>query len=409
MKFILNIIFLLIVTTALYGRLTFDNNYEKDISVVKSFDISPSFLNDPILIKFKENKLKRYRSRHFFNAMDDAYLYIPMIKQLISESNVPVEFLFLAMAESNFSTKAYSHAKASGLWQFMPSTGKKYGLKINPYIDERRDLVKSTKAAISYLDALHKRFGKWYLAALAYNCGEGRVNRAIKRAKSDDLEILLNPKKKYLPRETRLYIRKILALALIWSDESFLIEGEYEYLLNRANAYSIASVSVSSGESLRRVAKILDMPYKDLRKLNSHLTYDFTPPYAKKYNIYIPYVKLADFKKNYKFTQLKNVYVVHKVKSGDNLSKLARRYHIAYKIIKEMNHLHSNILHLKQKLIIPIQKDSMYNVDSYIVRRGDTLGRIAKHYKLSIQELKKRNQLSSNMIKIGMRLKIYDY
>lgn len=407
LKVVISITFFLAVH--LEARLTYDTSISKEIGIVKSFDIDPSFLNDPILIKYKETRLERYRVSYFFNAMDDAYLYIPMIKQLLSESDVPVEFLFLAMAESNFSTKAFSHKKASGLWQFMTPTGRKFGLKIDEYVDERRDLVKSTESAIKYLTSLHKRFGKWYLAALAYNCGEGRVERAIKRAGSDDLMVLLDSKKKYIPRESRLYIRKIIALALIWSDESFLIESEYAYLLNRANAYSIASVDVSSGESLKRISKILDIPYKDLKKLNRHLNYDFTPPYVDSYKIYIPYVKLAEFKKKYKPINLSQMYVVHKVKRGDSLSKIARRYHVSYKIIKDVNHLRSDILQIKQKLIVPVAKDSLYSVDSYIVKRGDTLSSIARKYKLSVEELKRRNNLTRNMIRVGERFNIYDY
>lgn len=396
-------------TTYLEARLTYDTSISKEIGIVKSFDVDPSFLNDPILVKYKEKSLERYKVNYFFNAMDEAYLYIPMIKQLLSESGVPVEFLFLAMAESNFSTKAYSNKKASGLWQFMAPTGRKYGLKIDEYVDERRDLVKSTESAIKYLTALHKRFGKWYLAALAYNCGEGRVQRAIKKAGSNELTVLLDSRKKYIPRESRLYIRKIIALALIWSDESFLLESEYAYLLNRANAYSIASVSVSSGESLKRIATILDVPHSDLKKLNRHLNYDFTPPYVDSYNIYIPYVKLAEFKRKYKPINLDKMYVLHKVKSGDNLSKIARRYHISYKIIKDVNRLRSDILRIRQKLIIPVAKDSLYSVDSYIVKRGDTLSSIARKYKLSVQELKRRNNLTRNMIRVGERFNIYDY
>ena len=181
----------------------------------------------------KEKNRTKYKNRYFFKTMNDAYIFIPIVKKIISDAGIPSEILYLAMAESNFLTQAYSNKSASGMWQFMPYTGRVYGLKVDEYVDERRDLVKSTKAAAAYLTALHKEFGKWYLAAIAYNCGEGRLKKAIRRAGTDDLEVLLNPKKRYIPRESRDYIRKIISLALLGYDESFMIENECDYLLNR--------------------------------------------------------------------------------------------------------------------------------------------------------------------------------
>lgn len=402
------IITLLLLPLFVYGALNFDSNLKNELDVLHSFDIDASFLNDPVMNKIKESKRSRYQNKHFFQAMDEAYLFIPMIKNILAEHDLPAEFLFLAMAESNFSTRAFSKKKAAGLWQFMPYTGKLYGLKIDDYVDERRDLIKSTRAATKYLSYLHKKFGKWYLAAIAYNCGGGRLSSAIKKAKSDDLSVLLDPKKKYIPKESRRYIRKIVALALLGSDESFLMEREYAYLLNRANAYSISTVQVPRGEQLSRVAKILHMPKKDLVKLNRHLKYDFVPPYTKAYDIHIPYIKLAEFKQNYKPQKLEKIYVVHTVTSGDNLSYIGKKYGVKYHTIKDFNNLKSDLLSLKQKLIIPIVKPSKNDNHAYIVKRGDTLESIALAYKLSVKELKKRNGLSSSLIRIGAKLTIYD-
>lgn len=402
---------LIFVPALLFGALTFDSNHNKEIALLETFDISPSFLNDPILVSMKEKKRARYQNRHFFQAMDDAYLFIPMIKSILSESDVPVEFLFLAMAESNFSLEAFSNKSASGLWQFMSKTGTIYGLKIDDYVDERRDLVKSTEAAVKYLTYLHEKFGKWYLAALAYNCGEGRVSRAIKSAGSDDLRVLLNEKKRYLPRESRLYIRKIVALALLGSDESFLIDREYAYLLNRANAYSLATVKLPKGERLARVAKILDMPHEELKKLNRHLKYDFIPPYADAYEVYIPFVKFAEFKQKYKPGNIQQTYIVHTVKSGDNLSGLGKKYNLSYKIIKDFNNLSSSRLSLKQKLIIPVSKpmaEKAKEKKAYTVKEGDTLLSIARRFHVRVGDLKLLNSLKSNTIRIGDTLSVND-
>jgi membrane-bound lytic murein transglycosylase D len=390
----------------LFAALTFDTNHQKEIGLLSSFDIDSSFLNDPVLMSMIEKRKEKYQNERFFQTMDEAYLFIPMIKSILSEYNVPAELLFLAMAESNFSTKAYSNKKASGLWQFMRATGKLYNLKVDDYVDERRDLVKSTKAAMLFLTALHEKFGKWYLAAIAYNCGPGRLSRAIEKAGTDDLMTLLNPKKKYLPRESRLYIRKIVALSILASDESHLIDSEYEYLLNRASAYSISTVSLPRGEKLSRVAEIIGMPYSELKKLNRHLKYDFMPPYVKSYDVYIPYIKLSEFKQKYSPRAIDQISIVHIVKHGDNLSFLGKKYGIDYKIIKDYNNLKSNFLSLNQKLIIPVSNKKQLSATSYVVKNGDTLESISHTFKVGVADIKKFNKLKSDIIHIGDRLNI---
>ncbi|MEA2111143.1 MAG: LysM peptidoglycan-binding domain-containing protein, partial [Campylobacterota bacterium] len=286
---------------------------------------------------------------------------------------------------------------------------------INDYVDERLDFLKSTKAAAEYLTYLHKRFGKWYLAALAYNCGEGRVSSAIRKAGTDNLKVLLDPKKKYVPLESRIYIRKIVALSIMATDESFLLKSEYGYLLNRASAYSLSVVSVPKGERISRVAKLIDMPVKELKALNSHLKYDFIPPYEEKYDLYIPYIKLSDFRQNYKPTDLQLLYKVHTVVSGDNFSKIGKKYGVKYGIIKDFNNITSNRLSLKQKLIIPIvntktQKSTQTVSKSkrkkgmHTVKSGDTLISIARLHKLSVKELRRVNNRTGSMLHIGERL-----
>jgi len=396
----------------LFANLTYESNYNKELAVLDSFNIEPSFLYDPIMNKMRTKNSSFSKSRRFFKTMDDAYIFIPAIKSTLSKYDVPQEFLYLAMAESNFRTHAYSKKRAAGLWQFMPRTGRRYNLKIDEYVDERRDLIKSTDAAAKYLTSLHKRFGKWYLAAIAYNCGGGRLSKAIRKAGSDDLSVLLDPEKKYIPRESRFYIRKIVALALIGNDEQYLLSSEYEHLLNRASAYSISTVKISSGESLSRVATLIDMPIKDLKKLNRHLKYDFVPPYTKKYDIYIPYIKLADFKQKYYEAPMKNIYKLHVVTSGDNLSYIGQKYGVSYRVIKDFNHLKSDRLRLKQKLIIPISKSSakkkINTKNYYMVKRGDSLDSISRAHKVSVQNIKLQNHIKGSLIKVGERLKIYE-
>lgn len=403
---------LLLLPLLLSANLTYQFNHNKELGILESFDIDSSFLYDPLMNKMRTQNSSKYKNKHFFKAMNEAYLFIPAIKNILAEYNVPAEFLFLAMAESNFSTKAYSKKRASGLWQFMPATGKHYGLKIDEYVDERRDLVKSTRAAAKYLSSLHKRFGKWYLAAIAYNCGGGRLNSAIKKAGSNDLKVLLNSKKRYIPKESRFYIRKIVALALLGNDEQFLLHSEYEHLLNRANAYSISTVTLSSGASLKRVSKLIGLPLKELKKLNRHLKYDFVPPYSKGYDIYIPYIKLSEFRQKYYEEPMKNIYKIHVVTRGDNLSYIGKKYGVSYRVIMDFNKLKNSRLRLKQKLIIPIENRlNSKKISSrfyYMVKKGDTLDSISKAYKVSVTNLKLQNHLKSSLIKIGDRLRIYE-
>lgn len=403
---------LLLLPIFLSASLTYTSNYNKEVAILESFDIDQSFIYDKVLNKIRNEHTTIYKNKRFFKPMEEAYLFIPTIKNILAEYDIPAEFLFLAMAESNFSTKAYSRKRASGLWQFMPSTGKLYGLKINEYVDERRDLIKSTKAAAKYLSHLHKKFGKWYLAAIAYNCGGGRLSKAIKRAGTDELSVLLNYKKKYIPRESRLYIRKIVALAMIGNDEQLLLKSEYGYLLNRANAYSISTIKLPKGESLKRVSKLIGLPIKELKKLNRHLKYDFIPPYANNYDVYIPYIKLSDFKQKYFKEKIQNIYKVYRVKSGDNLSKIGNRYGVPYRVIMDFNRLKSTRLKLNQKLIIPIDNKIKIKKNNskfyYMVKSGDTLESISKRHRVSIKNIKQQNHLKGSLIKVGERLKIYE-
>ena len=398
---------ILFLPFSLLAALTFNTNYTRNINILRAFNIPPSFLYDRQLKSMEQMEKKRYKSKHFFQAMNDAYIFIPRIKEILSQYNIPPEFLYLAMAESNFSTDANSDKRAVGMWQFMPRTAKLFHLKVNRYVDERRDLIASTKAAARYLLDLHKRFGKWYLAAIAYNCGGGCLSNAIRRAGTDKLAVLLNPRKHLLPLESRLYIRKILALAIVGSDEHHLLHHEYDFLLDRGNAYSLATVHVGPGASLVRISRVVGIPLSELRKLNRNLKYNFTPPYVRSYHIYIPYIKLATFKKKYRPARYRHIYEIHLVRNGDTLYKLQKRYGVSYKIIKAFNNLHSNILSLGQRLIIPIAVRRNYfpvKPRYDIVKAGDTLGLIAQRNHISLSLLKRENHLTGNIIRVGQKL-----
>jgi membrane-bound lytic murein transglycosylase D len=411
LKYHISIFFLLLLPSLLFGTLGLENNLNKQIMLLGAFDIEPNYLHDEKLNDMILAKKEPEAYKHYYDSMQNARLFIPTIKKILYSSDVPPEFIYLAMAESYFTTKALSYKKAAGIWQFMPATGRQYGLQIDDYVDERRDPIKSTEAAARYLKSLHDRFGKWYLAAMAYNCGEGCVLNAIRKTGGrDDLFTLLDERKKYLPGETRAYIRKIIAFGLMGIDENDMISTDYGYLMNRACLNSIATITLPKGEKISRVAEMLDIDANDMRKLNRHLTYDFVPPFSERSNVYIPYSKLNRFNQNYKPSDLKKIYLVHTVKAGENLSAIGSKYRVPYSVIKAFNNLVSNNLRVRQKLIIPTtpalpdKHEFTFAKNSYTVRRGDTLVELAKRFKISVNELKSMNNKKGNMLRVSEKL-----
>jgi len=397
-------ILFLTLTSFTFGFIETRTNVNKT-EILNTLDIDRSFINSNLYRSY-ENPYKDIGTSNFFNAMDRGFSFVPIVKQKIQQAGIPDAFLYMAMAESGFSLKAYSHARASGLWQFMPYTAKRFGLRIDEYVDERRDPVKSTDAAIKYLKYLHNIFDKWYLAALAYNAGEGRVLRAIKAAGSDKLEVLIDEEKKYLPKETRNYIKKIVQLVLIAQNKELMLTGNFDYLLNRGEAYSLAQVSVPGGESLERISKVIRVNIDDLKLFNPHLRHGLTPPYTKTYSIYIPYMNLADFKAYYNSSDIKSFFVMHKVKSGDTIGAIANRYGVSANLVMQFNKIKSHIIHPNQELIIPVAKENYerLNPTVYKVKSGDTLGAIAQRFNLTLAKLKQINNKNDNTVYIGEQI-----
>jgi len=402
-------VILFLFPVLLFGNLTFHDDYSEQVNIVKKLDIEPSFLNDRVLLR----KLSEYRQIDrqisFLKTIKEAKVFLPTIKKMLSDSDIPKEFLYLAMAESDFSSRAVSSKSAAGIWQFIPSTASLYGLKIDEYVDERFDMIKSTKVAIQFLSHLYGKFGKWYLAAIAYNCGEGKLRRAIRKAGTDNLNTLLDPDKKYIPLESRIYIRKIVALALLQQSQEIFIDSDHSYLLNRGDTFSLARVKVIGGEKLSRVAKVIGMDYNKLKELNSHLKFDLIPPREKSYDIYIPYTKLAYFKTSYKRPKRVKREFIHKVKYGESLYKIGEKYGVNYLKLAEINRLKSHKLTVGQKILIPFRKSrklSKKRVERsiYLVKKGDTLHSIAKDFRTDIGNLMRNNNLSSYLIQIGERL-----
>jgi len=399
----LRLLFLsLLLFQSAYAFLSLQTNYQEQAKVLKSLDINPTFLMDPVFISMKDNA-DRYRTKHFLKVLENGNRFIPILRNMLEEAEIPPAFLYLAMAESNFSARAYSSARASGIWQFMPYTAKKFGLKINLYVDERRDPVKSTKAAIAYLKYLHNMFGKWYLAAIAYNCGEGRVRKAIRRAGTDDLAVLLEQRKKYIPRESRIYIRKIVMMEHMSNSTDFIVGNDAEYLMNRGNTNTLEKVLVKGGTTIDSIAQSVGMSTKELKQYNLHLLYDFTAPSKEKQHIYLPYGKKKSFDKNFNDKKDYGKFFVHKIKKGDSLYMIGKKYGVSYKMIKDFNKLKSNVLRLNKKLIIPVVKPKTRR---YTIKSGDTMGKISRKFNIQIATIMKMNNKKNSKIRPGERLVI---
>lgn len=443
------------------------NFSKRDIQILEDLDIKTSFITDYKLQEVYEQFQNRRNSHKYVKNLNEASLFVPRVKDILRQEGIPDVFIYMAMAESNFSIDARSSAKATGLWQFMSGTAKRYGLRNDVYVDERMDLVKSTFSATKYLNALHKRFGKWYLAAISYNCGEGRVIEAITRA-TLDLYVQQNPKEKnsdriqsyrktikayqqrkisfyklrevyktvskwnikpdvedllivqkgldrqYLPKESRRYIRKIISLAMM-NSQNFIKYNENSHLLNIGISQTIATVPVKGGLHLKNVAVSIGMTYNDLLKLNKHIKQSIIPPTDKYYTINIPYSRLSRFNENKDDIQ-DTKFAIHIVKRGDTLSGISRTYKVPTKLIKDYNNFKSNRLSLKQKIVLPIPSDMIGKIKfvkekrskkrfkKHTVKSGDSLSSIARKYKIDVKKLMRDNKMKNTLLKIGERL-----
>jgi membrane-bound lytic murein transglycosylase D len=396
---------LIILPFALFGTPNSNSELAKDVDLMKTFDVDPSFLNDPMLNEIKLRELMKYKNNRVFENIGDAAAFMPSVKEVLNEYKVPQEFLLLAIAESNFSAKANSKSGASGVWQFMPGTANQYHLRVDKYVDERRDLIKSSRAAAKYLSMLHNQFGKWYLAVIAYNCGSGYLANAIKQAGTDKLNVLASEKHKYIPAQTRVYVRKILALGLIENNDGKFLSGETQSLQDQP---SLSAVQVGNRESLNKVSQILDVPEDELKKYNHHLTYNLTPPDSNGYDIYIPTNKLPDFQNRYGQDNSKKKFIVFTPKSDDNSTNSNGKFKIPTKVIKDLNKLRMGKISPKQDVVIQVVSKSNIVLDkgAYIVKDGDTLESIANANKISVAYIKSKNSIKNDNVKAGDRLYI---
>ena len=342
--------------------------------------------------------------------------FTPMMKKKLKAANLPEDLIYLSMIESGYSTHAYSSAAAVGLWQFIRPTGRDMGMRVDEWIDDRRDPKLATDAAVKFLGILHRRFGDWRLAWAAYNGGPGRVSRRIKKYKTRDFWTLA--KKGAFPSETDNYVPKIMAAAIIGKDPE-----KYGFTLPEPKEYpKYETVEISGAISVEILAKCANMKEKSFRKANPKIRKWALPAKPKKQSIHVP-------QKNTFLTCLSKVpkekrmrYQEHKIKKGESLAQIARKYKISVATIQVANKIKNpNRISIGQTLVIPAGELSSSTIASYKkpkskrkpskkitykVRKGDNLQKIAKKYGTSIKNIKKWNNLKKDTIYVGQKLKI---
>jgi membrane-bound lytic murein transglycosylase D len=360
----------------------------------------------------------------FSNWLARSEKYIPFMRSLLKEHGLPEDLVYLALIESGFNPYAYSRRKASGPWQFIYLTGKRYGLKVNWWVDERRDPEKSTIAAAKYLKDLYDIFECWYLAAASYNAGAGKIASAMKRYRTEDFWEL--SKYRYLKRETRDYVPQMIAAALIAKDPEKYGFTEIEY----QEPLCYEKVRVPELTDLLLVAKACETSIEEIKDLNPELLRWCTPPNSTDYEIKIPFGKKELFLNNFETLQpiRKVQFKTHVVKKGDSLYQIARVYRIDLEPILEINRLSKrSVLRPGTELLIPIpktqdlkplvtaQKRSNRNNGNskspneiiYTIKKGDTLWSIANEMGVNIGALSRWNNLHPDKKLIpGDKLKI---
>ena len=343
--------------------------------------------------------------------------YIPMFRKELREAGLPEDLAYLAMIESGFNQRAYSRAKAVGLWQFMKGTGKEYNLRIDRYVDERRHAEKSTKAAVAFLSDLYANFGDWHLAVAGYNAGAGKIGRGLKRYKVDNFWSLAQHR--YLHLETKRYVPKLIAAIIIAKDPkkygftNIQYEAPLEY----------ETLRVGPGLSLDAVAIVCNTNSKEIKKLNQELKTGRTPLNKSHYDVQIPVGKKGLAEAN--LPRLNSVvstgYKTHVIRKGDTLSKICKRYNINKTTLLKINNLRSSNLVAGNHLRIPyssaryrlLAKGSQGNIVTddiilHTIKPGETISKIADSYNIPPEMIVTWNGLKSiHKIRAGQQLALY--
>ncbi|NOQ47331.1 MAG: LysM peptidoglycan-binding domain-containing protein [Desulfobulbaceae bacterium] len=366
-----------------------------------------------------QNKQRKYFKRWLARSGK----YLPTIQQELKKAGLPQDLAYLAMIESGFNPSAYSHAHASGLWQFIKGTGRNYGLRIDSWVDERRNPEKATKAAIAYLSNLHAMFDDWYLAVAGYNAGEGKVERAIKKYNTRDFWELAQHR--YLRLETKRYVPKLIAAIIIAREPEKYGFTSIDY----QQPVEFDLVQVPPRTDLAAVATASNTSVKKLRTLNNELRKSQTPPGLEPYQLCIPSGtrELVTSNLSRLHPVITTGYKTHTVRKGDTLSRICATYKLNKTTLLKANRLRSARLSKDQRLRIPYRttkyvllKDGETPESRFAnagkagqmtlhqIKKGETLSKISKQYSIPVEIIIQWNNISDvRKIRAGRHLALY--
>lgn len=357
-------------------------------------------------------------------------LYFPMFEEQLDKYNLPLELKYLAICESALNPVAKSRAGAMGLWQFMYPTGKMYGLRVSSYVDERCDPYKSTIAACEYFKYLYGLFGDWQMVLAAYNGGPGTVNKAIRRSGGKKTYWEIRP---YLPKETQGYVPAFIAVNYVMS---YTAEHNLYSAIPKKTFIQVDTVEIKKQLSFSQIAKVLDLTVEEIQYLNPVYKKGVIPVMqGEKSFLTLPTSKIGAFianeEKIYDYLKLDSLHSktvlaaqettkIHTVKSGERLSTIASRYGCTVAELKQWNGITGNTVPTGKKLTIYIfskKPTAPSNTTApisgsgktqyYIVKKGDTLYKIALQYKTTVDELKRLNGFGTKYsLMPGQKIKI---
>ncbi len=366
-----------------------------------------------------QTKHRKYYSRWLARSSK----YVPYIQEELKKAGLPLDLAYLAMIESGYNPSAYSHAHAAGLWQFIKGTGRNYGLQINSWVDERRNPEKATKSAIAYLSNLYNEFDDWYLAVAAYNAGEGKIGRAIKRYKTHDFWELAQYK--YLKLETKRYVPKLIAAIIISKDPEKYGFTNVKY--QKPVLYD--EYAVPPLTNISAIALACNASVKTLEQLNNELRKNVTPPGSSKYVLRIPQGTKQILTQNLPRVHpvVATAYKTHVIKRGENLTSICRKYKLNKTTLLKANNIrtgklvvgkHLRIPHRTTKYVLLKEGESPRSrfasattggkLILHTIRNGESLSKIAKNYRVTPEIIMQWNGLHSvHKIRAGNQLALY--